>query len=192
MQLTDRQKILGTLVVLALLVLCWQLGSLQSDVVSQHHLPTAKSKTLAAGGASKQLDQPALSWPPSPKLTAMSPWQQQYVALADRYRMVHMQRVLAEEEAAVAQARAKIQSVAGDAPTTDWSTLATVNHTQGQLLYLDDQDGQWTALLRWEGRELMVRGGQSLPGGVAVVSVDAQGVDLAKQNKRWHVGFSQA
>lgn len=111
--------------------------------------------------------------------------QQQYVRLANAYQLAKMQRMLAEEETAVAEAKSKLQQLAKSwhgAINDAWqgATASTQTEDGYRLVYLDGQEGaDWVATLQHHGHYWAVQANTVLANGDKVLRIDHRGVLLA-------------
>lgn len=219
MNLDKRQKVILGLIVLALIVLIWQIYKLAGansnaapQVVttpSTAVTTTAKpSATPAAAAAVRNnaietaamLSNAADNAPGASAATDdMSSNQQKYLELVNEYQMSEIQRMIAEDQASIAQSRynaaqalSKISELSGG--TANLSSLAGTtdqgNPNEYDLIYTGEDNGQWTATLKKNGQFNDVTAGSILPDGAKVLSVDDNGVLLQQGAAKMLVTFN--
>lgn len=121
--------------------------------------------------------------------------QQQYMQLANAYQLAKLQRMLAEEEAAIAQAKLKLQDLGKQvhgSKTGVWSVAQRQAHTQPvyQLVYLDGQQGaEWAATLAYNGQYIAVQPEDTLANGDKVLRIDHHGVLLGHDGQEHWIAF---
>lgn len=128
--------------------------------------------------------------------------QTEYLQLVKQYQVAQIQRLIAENYAAIAQARehtvrsmvqtaylldsdkGKLSNSATDAPVLD----ITQNYS---LIYTgQDEKGIWTATLKKGDQTFDVKIGSELPDGYQVSSIDVDGVILVNATQKKMVTFS--
>lgn len=141
--------------------------------------------------------------PPPPvmrELTLQAPittQQREYLQLVNRYQIIRMQRMLADEEAALYTSKAKvvelnqqISKITGTAVTNNLFGPPSSGLSIGyQLMYIDYQNGRWTATLNQSGRFIEVNAGTTLPDGARVIKIDQNGVVIRKWNRYYLLNF---
>jgi hypothetical protein len=120
--------------------------------------------------------------------TAVSSSQQQYMQLVNEYQLAEIQRMIAEDNAAIAQSRydaaqsmVKMAELTGDANPGAMGLGASVdnqsaNSTDYELIYTGEDNNQWTATIKKNGQFNDVTAGSVLPDGTKILSVDDNGV----------------
>lgn len=129
--------------------------------------------------------------------------QEEYLKVVNEYELAKMQRRLIEEQAAIAAARRRIVEI--DNQTRQLSgnqmnaALANANQTGApkptevyKLSYVDQQNGQWTATLNYQGSYLEVNTGNQLPDGSRVAGINHEGVILENKGQRQQITFNGA
>jgi septal ring-binding cell division protein DamX len=207
MNLDKRSKVIIGLIVVALIILIWQLSLLfggnvslkpapkietmsikkaidPRDVIARHNQETAS--LLATGVENTTGDNAAAN-------------QQKYLALVNEYQMLEIQRMIAQDQAAIAQSRAataealaKVAQAGGTASAADLGMNdASVNNTSDyELIYTGEDNGEWTATLKKNGQFNDVTTGSTLPDGAKILSVDDNGVLIQSGNQKRLVTFN--
>ncbi len=211
MKLDKRQKFICGLVLVAVVILIWQLYSLfggESSPIStvpktqtitslkEAASPTQVMQTTTQSpGKKAQLENPAAT-------SEISEGQQQYLALVNEYQLVEIQRLIAQDQAAIASARASMaeslakinQSGAGDAGSAGAlaSSIVAAGNQPGdyELIYTGQDNGEWSATLKRNGQFNDVTAGSILPDGDKVLSVDDNGVLIQEGNIKKLVTFN--
>jgi septal ring-binding cell division protein DamX len=214
MNLDKRQKVIVVLIVLALAVLVWQIYKIAS---SEHAAPAAASVSSSTA-PTKSTRFPAvaqavhtnavetaamLSNAASNTTTSATDTsganQQNYLELVNEYQMSEIQRMIAEDQASIAQARytaaealSKITALSGSSANLS-DLVGTTDQTNSagyELIYTGEDSGQWTATLKKNGQFNDVTAGSVLPDGANVLSVDDNGVLLQIGNKKELITFN--
>jgi septal ring-binding cell division protein DamX len=208
MNLEKRQKVIIGFIVVALVVLIWQLYSLfggghaspgassvqaslfqtkeatnPTQVIQRNTASTAAMMTQAANTAAGAGGNTA-------NVTGN---QQKYLELVNEYQMVEIQRMIAEDQAAIAQSRAAAaQSLAkiGEGANLKDISLSTGQAGDYELIYTGEDNGEWTATLKKNGQFNDVTAGSILPDGSKVLSVDDNGALLQEGNVKKLVTFN--
>lgn len=207
MKLDKRQKFIFGLIVLAVIILIWQMYSLFGG---ESALSPSASKTqtitslkevasptqVVQTPVSSKKSQPAMdSGKLSPEQIAS---QQQYLALVNEYQVVEIQRLIAQDQAAIAAARAataeslaKISQSGGSAGSLA-SSIVAANNQPGdyELIYTGQDNGEWSATLKRNGQFNDVTAGSVLPDGDKVLSVDDNGVLIQEGDIKKLVTFN--
>jgi hypothetical protein len=181
--------------VIAMVVLGWQVYALLGDKSGSSHLPFASSKLQQA---SDPTDVTNTTVAASKVLT--TPSQQQYMKLVNEYQMLQMQSMIAQTQATIAKSRAqtaealsKLNDLSGG--STDIADLGLVQTTSNdsgdyELIYTGQENGQWTATLKKGGQFNDVTAGTALPDGTKVLSVDSSGVAIVENKVKKLVTFN--
>jgi len=217
MALGNRQKVVMTLIIIAVGFIAWQVYELfggEQFTVTPTHIPEVprtitqmrpqptqkvlptihKRPELTASGAPATIKPAtftrATQFEVTPtgvtERTALSQDQSQYLHLVNQYQIVKMQRMLVEEEAAIAAAKQKISKIDKETgivsgTLTDTPTAEQISPTSGyKLMYLDFQSGKWTATIRIAGRFQEVANGTHMIDGSKVINIDKRGVVMQK------------
>jgi septal ring-binding cell division protein DamX len=223
MKIDNKQKVLITLIVIALAYVLWQVynqffrePSTPTVVTTPVARPTATTTTTTqqpAATTSETAAQPVAaptlqSIQTAPKnaipgetgftLEApMNEYQSQYLELVNQYQLLRMRRMIVEEEAGIASARQRIETIdqklgsAGSTPTSaDISGGGDVNNPTGyKLMYIDFQGGQWSATLGKDNRFLEVNSDEVLMDGTRVLNINQQGVVIEQNQAQYLLTF---
>lgn len=232
MKLDKKQKILFTLVIIALAYLAWQVYSMffagpsQSTVTpaptsslsvapktpttktqtAQPNMSNAVSATVKpAGTITTPQIQPVATQPGLQPLQQvsllppMSAYQSEYLRLVNRYQLLKMRRMIVEEEAAIASSQAKIAQFNQQAGTTTTPSAfpsattitgtATPSTAGYQLMYIDYQDGRWSAILNHNNRFKEVYVGTVLSDGTRIMKIDSNGVITRRKGLQYLISF---
>lgn len=220
-KLDNRQKILLGLLGIALVILIWQVsGFFTADnkrtTMSTTNVglrtsaqPTANASVPTANVGLSTATQPAVqpmapAQLPGAATTAAATSagaastvdpatnsQAEYLRLVNEYQMAQLQRMIAEDNEAIAVAkRNAAQAMTDTAKLAGGGAMVTTTEdTSDQddnvysLVYTGQQDdGQWTATLKKNKQSLDVVPGKQLPDGSQVVSIDENGVLLSQNN----------
>jgi len=219
MNLDKRQKVIVGLIILALAILIWQIYKIAGGEGTS--TPSAPAATAPVSMTAK----PAGNYPAAaqavrtnavetaamlsnaantaPQATtagdAMAANQQKYLELVNEYQMSEIQRMIAEDQASIAQARytaaealSKITSLSGgNANLSDLTdNNDQTNPANYELIYTGEDNGQWTATVKKNGQFNDVTAGTVLPDGANVLSVDDNGVLLQVGSKKELVTFN--
>lgn len=127
----------------------------------------------------------------------MTRQQMEYLRLVNRYQIIKMQRLVADEEAAMYASRAKIAEL--HQQMSKYSGTSTNNNLFGtsgssmsigyQLMYIDYQNGAWTATLNQSGRFIEVHVNDVLPDGARILKINQNGVVVRKWNRNYLLNF---
>lgn len=159
-------------------------------------IPATNKITTTTPGQAPQPTQPVMR-----QMSIQAPMTQQqmrYLRLVNQYQIVRMQRLVADEEAAMYASRAKIAELHQQIAKTS-GTSYTATSTFGapmpstsigyQLMYIDYQNGQWTATLNQSGRFIEVNCDTVLPDGARILKITQNGVVIRKWNKNYLLSF---
>lgn len=195
-KLDQRQKILLGILVVVLLILIWQLHDIFSSksVVT----PPVKSAVVAnnTGAPTQDAINRVSTTPSSPGAAAdVDPTtnsQAEYLRLVNEYQMAQLQRMIAEDNEAIAVAKRNAAQAMADTAQSAGGSMADASSSSDDdqassntyvLVYTGQQsDGQWTATLKKNGQSYDVVPGRQLPDGSQVTSIDENGV-LLSQNQ---------
>lgn len=131
----------------------------------------------------------------------LSPDQVKYLQLVSRYQLVKMQRMVTDEEAALVGSKEKIaelnQQIAkfGGATSLESGSTAVTSEpsatspTGYQLMYIDYQNGRWTATLNKNGQFQETNVGSTLSDGTRILKIDQNGVVISQDNKTYLLNF---
>jgi septal ring-binding cell division protein DamX len=203
MKFDTRQKVVLVLLILAVIVLLWQGMQFYSNR-STVAPPLAQQTTNNNVGGPNMPGMPANNMAAPTDGAAVNPnsnAQSEYLRLVNEYQVAQMQRMIAEDNEAIAIARRNAAQamqdtsklVGGDpgAMTMDNSSPADQNTTDYSLVYTGQQgNGGWTATLKKDGRSYDVIMGGQLPDGSQVSSIDENGVLLMQGNNKKFITFS--
>lgn len=222
MKLDRKQKIILTLIIIATAYLIWQIYSMfwgnaddsssMAPAATIHTLPPTAStprvtqqkvdlptvKIVPTVPVQKPISQPIQ--PVMRQITIQAPLtpdQIEYMRLVGRYQILHMRRMLADEEAAMTAAQVKVaqlnQQISRLSGSFAVPTLAgqpsPLSPLGYQLMYIDYQGGKWTATLNKNSQIQEVLAGMILPDGVRVIKINQSGVVLQKNGRNYLVNF---
>jgi septal ring-binding cell division protein DamX len=198
LELDKRQKIILVLILLSLGILIWQIHGFFSDKQT-----VELNKNVSYPVKSKSISPPLPSQvnPVQPVLNTSETdaVQQKYLSLVNEYQLVEIEKMIAQDEASIAAARAqsaesmaKIAQISGETPNYKGGNgnAAVSNSGEYELIYTGEDNHQWTATLRKQGQFNDVTAGSVLPDGSKVVSVDDNGVTLMQGEVRKLVTFN--
>jgi len=190
-KLDKRQKVVLVLLGLVLIVLVWQAyGLLKGESPATPATPPAApvaansaqqmAQTLAAANTAATPTGAAALNP------AVSSSQTEYLRLVNEYQMAQLQRMIAEDNEAIAVAkRNAAQALSDTMKLAGSSTVLNSGSSDSQapdtyaLIYTGQQaDGQWAATLKKNGQVYDVIVGKQLADGFRVASVDENSVLL--------------
>ena len=191
-----RQKIIAVFLVVAMVILGWQVYALLGD-------KTGSSSHLSFGSRLKEASNPSdvTNVPGSAESKASTtPYQQQYMKLVNEYQMLQMQSMIAQTQATIAKSRAqtaealsKLNDLSGG--NTDIVDLGLVQSTSNdsgdyELIYTGQENGKWTATLKKGGQFNDVTADTALPDGTKVLTVNDSGVVIVENNVKKLVTFN--
>lgn len=195
MTLTARQKLLVPILVLVLVFLAWQVYR------------TAAEGFIAAAASQPKINTNAVVATPAPTAVAfndvapsnsikLSPTQADYVALVNQAQRLEMEKVIAANSQAIAEARlrtaqaeAQLANYATTAKDLNVSTVVPKVMSRYQLVYTGKFQNQWTATLR-KGSELIdINVGNRLDNGATVTAINGEEVIIRKKDKETIIGF---
>ncbi len=213
-QLNTKQKVIFAALVVILLVLVWQIYELMGmgasnpatgKVVMQQQVGAMQMQQqhYSAAAVSAQLSNtPASAVGQTTAVNPDSNSQSEYLRLVNEYQMAQLQRMIAEDNEAIAIAKrnaiqagqdtAKIVGGSADDLTAGAAATNTDQNSQDySLVYTGQQgDGQWTATLKKNGQTFDVVTGGQLPDGFHIQSIDENGVVLTQGTVKKLVTFS--
>jgi septal ring-binding cell division protein DamX len=113
-----------------------------------------------------------------------------YLQLVNQYQLLKMQRMVVDEQAAIAQAK---QQIAKEGIDVSLPTVATdssgSNSSDYKLMYIDHQNNQWAATLSKMGQYFEVTPGMQLLDGTQVLAITQQGVTLKEGSQKLFLNF---
>jgi len=209
MNLDKRSKIIIGFIVAALVILIWQLsllfgsGGSRTSSLSKSAMNTSMKEMKEAANPtevlSKRNEETAQTLAENVKDTSgmnVSANQQKYLQLVGEYQMLEIQKMIAQDQAQIAQSRvataealAKIGQSGGMNPG-DISVGSTDVSSDYELIYTGEDDGEWTATLKKNGQFNDVTTGSVLPDGAKILSVDNNGVVIQVNNLKKLVTFN--
>jgi septal ring-binding cell division protein DamX len=226
MKLDRKQKILLTLIIIAVAYLLWQIYDMFFAGSAPVAIPLPTLSTASAPAATQTFQPvpatiPTQTTMPSMNTTAavtttttaqpqpltevtlhapLTNIQAQYLKLVDQYQLVKMQRLVADEQAAmvaskekIAEANQQIAKISGGPVDNSQSMVGgeptTTSPTGYQLMYIDYQDGHWTATLNKNGQFQEVNVGTTLDDGTRVLKIDQNGTIIRQDDKTYLLNF---
>lgn len=206
MNLDKRSKIIIGFIIAALVILIWQLSLLFGNTGSS----SSSSKSLIKSSMMKEAANPTEVLSKRNQETAqtladnvkdtsginVSANQQKYLQLVSEYQMLEVQKMIAQDQAQIAQSRvATAEALAkigqsGSMNPGDISVGSTDVSSDYELIYTGEDDGEWTATLKKNGQFNDVTTGSVLPDGAKVLSVDNNGVVIQVNNLKKLVTFN--
>ncbi|HEV2613704.1 MAG TPA: SPOR domain-containing protein [Gammaproteobacteria bacterium] len=204
MNMDKRQKVIALFLVIAVVVLAWQVYDLVGDKGGSLSLPGRSLKQASDPTAVVKpmiSVQPAVAPMTSTSSGSTTPYQKQYMKLVNEYQLLQMQGMIAQQQATIAKSRAQTAealskindlSGAGDASIADLNVATPATNESGdyELIYTGQENGQWTATLKKGGQFNDVTAGSVLPDGTKVLSVDDNGVLIDENNVKKIVTFN--
>jgi|GEM_PF-3469575 len=202
-----RQKIVAILLAIVGIILVWQLYELfaGNKTVPKAAAPMATTAmrqpamAVTPAATAEQLAQNATA-PGGDASAAVNPSNNQsaYLRLVNEYQMAQLQRMIAEDNEAIAIAKQNAAKASSETAKLmgGSSLMSTANNTQTnsndyQLVYTGQQaDNSWSATLKKNGQNLDVLVGSQLPDGSRVLSIDDNGVLLQQGTIKKLVTFS--
>lgn len=195
-KLDKRQKLILIGLGIVTVILLWQIYSLIHE--TQPLAPASKVAVLPTkapiqplGSVPRPVQMPSpAAGAPAAVDPAASTQDDEYMRLVREYQMAQIQRMIAEDNQAIAiakrnaaQAMAETTKLVGGGSismSNDDNDQAAPGHYQ--LVYTGQQEGgAWTATLKKDGRTYDVIIGKQLPDGSDVVTIDENGVLLSQQ-----------
>lgn len=228
MKLDRKQKILLTLIIVAVAYLLWQIydmffaGSVTTAATTTSTIsaaPAAQSFQPVTTTTSTQTSTTPIMTAAAPKMTTVTTQQQttqplrevtlrapltdsqrQYLKLVNQYQLVKMQRMVADEQAAmvsskekIAEANQQIAKMSGGVVQNSASILdnspSSTSPTGYQLMYIDYQNGHWTATLNKNGQFQEVEVGTTLSDGTRILKIDQNGAVINQSGKTYLLNF---
>lgn len=195
MKLDTRQKILIPLIIIAFIYVGWQIYHLffvsSSNQALSHPIALANAspgETIAQPDLQIERDQLVLPEHKTiAKLSSQAATDQstEYQRLANQYRELEAKRMLLEEKMAIANTEHKIAELNAKLSKFDNTGMNTSFDKERayKLIYLDRQNGIWSATLRDNNTFLEVKPGTKLSDGSRAVAIDSKGVVLVKNGK---------
>ncbi len=206
-----RQKVVLILLIAVGVFLVWQLYELfVGDKPSQNTikpvLPTPiqahqPAMAVTASTTAAQLAQSgAGAANPAEASAAVNPSnsQSEYLRLVNEYQMAQLQRMIAEDNEAIAiakqnaaKATTETSKLMGGGSVMSTTGSSQANSNEYQLVYTGQQtDGGWSATLKKNGQSTDVNIGSQLADGSQVISIDDNGVLLRQGDVKKLVTFS--
>jgi type IV pilus biogenesis protein PilP len=198
-RLNKRQTVIAGLLLIVLIILIWQLYGLFAG--NDNVVPAKANKNVArvvAQNADQNVGQvvaqqlPDKIAPTPGATTAVDPTtnsQAEYLRLVNEYQMAQLQRMIAEDNEAIAvakrnaaQAMSDTVGMAGGSIADDSANNQAPSNVYSLVYTGQQNDGQWTATLKKDGQTSDVVSGQQLPDGAQVMSIDENGVLLNQAN----------
>jgi hypothetical protein len=218
-KMSQKQKGMLLLTVVALLFLGWQVYNLISDDLSRrpqatnpltsraYSAPATNATTAAPAASSAPLasipEQDANPNAAAPKAenelppelvkSLTFPARPEYLRLANQYQMAKMQRQLLEEQVAIANAQAQITKLGTSTVSGGASAPADLSVASGaglELVSVAEQAGAWSATLNQNGAYQSVGVGTRLPGDIEILSIDKEGVVFNQESTRKKLTFN--
>lgn len=201
MKFDTRQKTVLILLILAVMILIWQ----AMQFYSNRNTVAVTTGQTANNNAPNISGVPANNMSASAEGAAVNPnsnAQSEYLRLVNEYQVAQLQRMIAEDNEAIAVARRNAAQamqdtsklVGGDpgALTMDNNSSSMDQNTSDySLVYTGQQgNGDWTATLKKDGRTYDVITGGQLPDGSQVSAIDENGVLLIQGNNKKLITFS--
>jgi hypothetical protein len=201
MKLDKRQKIILGLVIIAILILIWQLYVIFGGGTSPASVPagtnTGKSANTVTVNTLKEVTSPTKVIQPASPPPEMTPTQQKYLSLVNEYQLVEMQRLITQDQAAIAAARAataaslsKVGEAGGDMGNLMTNIVSDNQAGDYELIYTGQDNGEWSATLKRNGQFNDVTTGTTLPNGDKILSVSDSGVLVQEGNIKKLVSFN--
>jgi hypothetical protein len=195
MKLDTRQKILIPLIIVAFIYVGWQIYHIFFATSPNQALLHPIALANASSGETitqptLQIEQNQSAIPEHKTIEKLSPQEAadqsaEYQRLVNRYRELEAKRMLLEEKMAIADTEQKIAELNAKLSKFDNSQTNTSFDKERtyKLIYLDRQNGQWSATLRDDNAFLEVKPGTKLSDGSRAVAIDSKGVVLVKNGK---------
>lgn len=228
MNLDKRQKVILGFIVIALVLLAWQIYKLTGGESALSSAPTSATPSNVAtptagtpkptvnyAGAAAAVRTNAVETAAmlsnsaattsdaadsvADPTTKMANDQEKYLELVNEYQMSEIQRMIAEDQASIAQSRfnaaqalEKISQLSGgSANLNDLSGNQDATASSDyELIYTGEDSGQWTATLKKNGQFNDVTAGSVLPDGSKVLTVDDNGVLVQEGSNKELVTFN--
>lgn len=168
--------------------------SVQPVAVAPTQVTTTVATTTTQPAPQAPPAQPVPQLPPQPVMTAE---QANYLRLMQQYQMLKVERLIVEEQAAIAGAKERIARINETAMKYGGDTGVSASLSQPmnaeaggyRLMYIDFQKGRWTATLNKAGQYMEVTEDTTLIDGSRVLAIDQQGVTLAQGDKKYYLTF---
>lgn len=193
-KLDKRQKKIFAILCVVVVILIWQVFSLFSTNNSTPPVKVAAPKGTAPT--------PRLAHSVAPKPAAGAAvdvsgnTQEEYLRLVREYQMAQIQRMIAEDNQAIALAKQRAAEAMVQTSKLLGNGNVTVNNNNNnvrgyQLVYTGEQEqGGWTATLKKDNQTFDVMEGKQLPDGFRVESIDENGVVLMQGSVKKLITFS--
>lgn len=214
MVLDKRQRIILIILIILIIILGWLLfGGRKKDTFGPTLPPALNAKSgqapiklqpitevtpqpmpgqkPIAAPATPTVNSPAVK-PSTPPLV-LAPDQAEYLHAVDEYQLAQIKRMLAEQEAATAQANltkekanVELNQLAGVSLVHETTApkTPTPQPTTYQVVFIGTKNGQWSAtLLSNTNSYIDVNIGSVLPAGEEIISIKNDGVTLKQNDK---------
>lgn len=212
--LEKKQISLISMIIIAFLLLGWQIYKLVSDdIVTSNSNNTALADNTAAADAMPNHDRqlPIKNSVAAPKLVRSLPPvlvsqqnalitnQAQYMELVSQFEMAKIQHKLLSQEVAIAMAKQQISEIQAkiksDLRQNNNEVFNSTDNShddtaQYQLAYLDHQNNTWNATVVINGHYENANKGDLLTDGGTVVNVSSDGVLIDKNQQAYEVTFN--
>jgi len=192
MKIEKKQITLLILTVCALGFLVWQFFRLIGDDLSAQDRASyaiAQARNTVIAQKKQILEQPQTQPTTATPPTNNNP----YVRLVDQYQMLQMEHKLLTEQLEIAKLKAKIATLNKE-NTSMLNTAHPENYSQSnalyQLVYLAQQNHQWTATILKGNQYKTVNTGDKLANGDHVLQINAHGVILKNPKQRIQLTFN--
>jgi hypothetical protein len=195
--LDRRQKILIPLIVIAFIYIGWQVYNIffagqgvsapvseKKLILSQSVSPQQPSQAQTSEAMPMPMPRPQVQDVPEKKpisdISVQTVQSDAYLKLMKEYQVLEAQRMLLQEKVAIAEMKQKIadlNSKLSQLPSVTTEAAKTAKGLPYKLIYLDHQQGQWTATLADADNVFReVTFGSKLNGGYKVLAVNSKGV----------------
>lgn len=116
--------------------------------------------------------------------------ERQYLDLANKLQLLKMQRQVLQEQEAIAETEKKLRELGVGGAGQQLTAQTSTGSTDLKLVYLDYQQGQWTATVSMGGRFYEVNRGTMLADGFRVAHISSTGVVVSRNGQRNLLSFS--
>lgn len=198
MTLTTRQKLLIPVLIIILAFLAWEIFSTvkESNFMGVASQPSAVLQKPDVPAAPKAMPFNQMETAEAAKPAKLNPEQLAYVELISRYKRLQMEKLIADNSQAIAQAKLKtaeadqkLAGISGKALNLPMQATAEPRAIY-KLVYTGKLQGHWTATLR-RGSELIdISVGNRLADGSTVVAINGSEVVLSNGVSHQTIGFN--
>lgn len=206
MNLTKKQQLQVSLIVVFVIILCWQLYKLfSSPATGLPAVPPTAIKAATPSAVSPALNLPAMKASiaepvkSAMAMPALEASEMEYTRLSSELQLIQMQRAIAESYEAIAVSRrntaravAETAQIAAGTPVSMPGAMsmesAPVNN-EYELIYTGQEGHQWTATLKKNNQTFDVVPGTVI-GNMKVVSIDNNGVIIRQGDIRKIITFN--